>query len=522
MKPASKPAVLLPGMGKHHHPVATRHPEAQRFFDQGLTFIYAFNHDAAIRAFRRAAEIDPELAMAYWGIALALGPNYNADADPEQLKEALTALRQAQKLAAKAPEPERAYIAAEAKRYADDPKADRKKLAVAYKDAMQELSARYPDDLDAATLYAESAMNLRPWDLWTKDGKPAEGTPDILAVLEGVLRRNPEHPGANHYYIHAIEASPWPERGLPSADRLRTLVPGAGHLVHMPAHIYVRIGDYEQAARQNERAMAADEAYLFRSGATGIYPMMYYSHNIHFLAFARAMQGRSGDALRAAEQLTAHVGPHVKDMAMLEGFMPTPTLVLVKFRRWEEILKLPAPDAKQPIATALHHFARGMALAGTGKIADAGKTRESFTAAVKAIPADAMYGERNKAREVLAVADNTLAAWIALAQNDRKLAVELLRQAVAAEDALNYMEPPDWWLPTRETLGRVLLQAGQHAEAEQTFRAELARHPRNGRSLFGLMECLKAQNKDYESGMVRQQYEAAWQRADVPLKLDEL
>jgi tetratricopeptide (TPR) repeat protein len=422
-KPGGKPAILLAGMGKHHHPVSTRNPDAQRFFDQGLTLIYAFNHAEAIRSFRRAAELDPELAMAHWGIALALGPNYNLDADAPQLKEAYAALMQAQKLSAKAPEHERAYIAALARRYSDDPKADRKKLSIEYKNAMGELSRRYPDDLDAATLFAESAMNLRPWELWTRDGKPAEGTVEILTVLESVLRRNPDHPGANHYYIHAIEASPWPERGLPSAEKLKTLVPGAGHLVHMPAHIYYRIGDFEQAARQNEWAMAADEAYLYRSGATGVYPLMYYSHNIHFLAVARAMQGRYADAVRAAEQLTAHVGPHVKDMPMLEGFMPTPILVRVKFRRWDEIVKLPAPDARQPITTALWHFACGLAFAATGKDADAARERVSFTAARKNVPADAMYGDRNKAEDVLAIAESTLSAWIALARKDRKTAI---------------------------------------------------------------------------------------------------
>jgi tetratricopeptide (TPR) repeat protein len=514
----------MEGLGKHHHPVATKNDEAQRFFDQGLTLLYAFNHDEAARSFRRAAELDPKLAMAWWGVALALGPNYNLPAvDAEQAKAAYEVLRKAEQVAEGAPEQERDYVKALAKRYSDDPKADGKQLLRAYAEAMAKLAERYPDDLDAATLAAESAMNLRPWKLWTPEGKPAEGTEAIVAALEGVLRRDPDHPGANHYYVHAVEASPHPEWALASAGRLATLVPAAGHLVHVPAHVYVRLGDYEAAARVNEKAIEADRAYLKTSGATGVYPMMYFSHNIHFLAVARAQQGRFADAKKAADDLAAHVGPHVHDMPMLEGFLPTPTLVLVRFRRWEDVLASPPPDEKRRIMTATWHFARGMAHAARDKVEDAEKEQQAFLAARDAVPAEAMVSDWNTACSVLEVAENVLGARIAVARKDRKTAIDLLKKAVAAEDALHYGEPPDWYLHARETLGGVLLQDGDAAAAEQVFRAHLERHRRSGRGLFGLAATLKAQKKDYAAPLVSLEFERAWKNADPQsLEVDDL
>src|SRR3990172_7452568 len=379
----AKPAVLMSGLGEQHHPVSTKNPEAQRFFDQGLILIFAFNHDESVRSFKRAAELDPNLAMAYWGIALALGPNINLDVDPEREKAAYKAVQKALALSANAPEQERAYIESLAKRYSIDPKADLKKLAVDYKNAMGELVKRYPDDLDAATLYAESIMDLRPWQLWNKDGTPAGGTEEIVAVLESVLKRNPNHIGANHYYIHTIEASLHPERALPSAERLKTLAPAAGHLVHMPAHIYMRTGDYKSAAQRNKVAAEVDQAYIKSSGVQGVYPLMYYSHNLHFLAVAYAMEGRFSDAKKAADQLEAHVGPHVKGMPMLEFFMPTSTLILVRFQRWGDILESPKPNPNMSITNAMWHFARGMAYATTGKVKEAESERKQFISARK-------------------------------------------------------------------------------------------------------------------------------------------
>ena len=518
----SQPAILMTGLSNHHHPTSSKNAEAQRFFDQGMALMFAFNHDEAARSFRKAAELDPHLAIAEWGVGLALGPNINADVNLEQEKLAFEAVQRALKLADESPEHERAYITALSKRYSDDPKADLKKLAAAYKEAMGEVVKRWPDDLDAATLYAESAMDLRPWRLWTHDGKPAEGTEEIVAVLESVLRRDPNHIGANHYYIHAVEASPQPERALPNAQRLKTLAPAAGHLVHMPAHIYMRTGDYAEAAHCNDMAVVADRAYIKARAPKGIYPMMYFSHNLYFLAVANAMQGRAADALVAAEQLSAHVAPHVKEMPMLEGFLPTPTLIRARLHRWDEILKAPAPDAQLHIAGAIDHFARGLAHAATGNVGEAEKEQATFLAAKKSIPADAMYGQRNQAHSVLAVAEHMLAAKVALAKGDKKAAIDHLKSGAEAEDALNYMEPADWYLVSREVLGGLLLAGGEFAEAEKVFRADLARNARSGRALFGLCASLRGQGKTYAADLVQSEFEAAWKNADMQLRKEDL
>jgi tetratricopeptide (TPR) repeat protein len=511
---AAGEAKLLTGLGDHHHPVSTRNAEAQKFFDQGLTLLYAFNHDEAARSFARAAELDPELAMAYWGLALVKGPNYNLPADDEQWKAASAALRKAQALADKAPEPERAYIRALAQRYSADPKADRNRLVVAYKEAMGELARQYPDDLDAATLYAESAMNLRPWKLWSADGKPAEGTEEIITVLESVLRRNPQHPGANHYYIHAVEASPQPERGLASAQRLPALVPAAGHLVHMPAHIYIRVGDYARAAEANAQAMRVDEAYIKERNVKGVYPLMYYSHNIHFLAIAHCFEGRSADAQKAAVLLANHVRPHVEAMPMLEGFLTVEPMVLARCQRWDDILAAEAPGEKGLLTRAAWHYARARAHLARGEMDKARQQQRAFQDCKRALPADAKVSDLNTADSVLGIAEAVVSAKFALAGNDRGEALRLLRQAVRAEDALNYGEPPDWIAPTRETLGAVLLLGGEAAAAETVFRAGLAKHLRSGRCLLGLRDSLKAQNKDYAARLVEHEFQAAWRNAD--------
>jgi tetratricopeptide (TPR) repeat protein len=522
-KPAAeeKPATFMAGMGSHHHPISTTNSEAQKFFDQGLSFVYAFNHDEAIRSFRRAAELDPQLAMAHWGIALALGPNINLDVDPEREKAAYEAAQKALSLAAKAPENERAYIEALVKRYSIDPKADLKKLAADYKNAMGEVVKRYPDDLDAATLYAESAMNLRPWQLWTLSGQPAEGTEEIVAVLESVLRRDPNHIGAIHYYIHAVEASNNAERALAYAPKLSSLVPAAGHLVHMPAHIYHRTGDYESAALSNKDAAKADEAYIQASGVKGLYPLMYYSHNLHFLAIAQSTAGRLADATKAAKQLDAYVGPNLKEMPMLEGFMIVSPLVLVQFHRWEEIEKLPPPDALRAGMKAVGHFSRGMAHEARGRIPDAQREYAALVESQKAIPAEMNFG-LNNAGKVLKIAEQVLAARIAMSTSgDKKEAIELLRKGVELEDSLNYDEPQAWFLPVRIWLGGALMSIGDYATAEQVYRADLERNKRNGRSLFGLMESLKAQKKDYAAALVKREFDVAWKNADTTLKIED-
>jgi tetratricopeptide (TPR) repeat protein len=517
---SDQPATHVAGMGSHHHPVSTSNPEAQKFFDQGMRFVFAFNHNEAIRSFKRAAELDPQLAMAHWGIALALGPNINLDVDLEREKAAYEAAQKAQSLKAQASEHERAYIDALVTRYSIDPKADLKKLAVAYKNAMSEVVKRYPDDLDAATLYAESAMNLRPWKFWTLDGKPAEGTEEIVAVLESVLRRDPNHIGAIHYYIHAVEASSTPERALAYAPQLPTLVPAAGHLVHMPAHVYARTGDYEAAALSNKYAARVDEAYMKSRGAGGFYPAMYYSHNLHFLAIAEGMSGRFAPAIAAAKQLEMHIGPHIKAMPMLEGFMTVSPLLLVRFNRWEDIETLPTPEKSMVGTTAVWHFARGMAADARGRSKEAAVELDALIAAEKLVPADAGFG-LNSARNVLQIAEKVLAARLAF-KNDRQQSISLLRSAVEFEDSMAYDEPQAWFLPVRETLGAALMRSGDYAGAEQVFRADLERNRRNGRSLFGLMEALKAQKKDQQASLVKQQFEAAWKNADTKLTLDSL
>src|SRR5437764_1518722 len=326
--------VLMAGLGEVHHPVSTKNSQAQQFFDQGLKLVFGFNHDEARKSFQRAAELDPKLAMAWWGVSLTLGPNYNLPVDPEREKAGYDAAQRAVALKPNASESERAYIDAVALRYSNDPGADLHQLDVTYKDAMSKLAARYPDDLDAVTLYAESAMNLNPWHLWTADGKPAEGTEEIVRVLESVLKRDPNHLGANHYYIHAVEASPHPVRALPSAARLEKLAPAGGHLAHMPSHIYARVGDHAASARCNAAAMVADKKFLSQTQEQGVYRMMYYSHNLHFLAFASCMDGNFAEAKDAADKLVANVAPGVKAMPMLEGFLPTPIVVLFAFECW--------------------------------------------------------------------------------------------------------------------------------------------------------------------------------------------
>jgi tetratricopeptide (TPR) repeat protein len=517
----TRPVTLMQGLGENHHPVSTGNAEAQRFFDQGLLLVYGFNHAEAVRSFKRALELDPRLAMAHWGIALALGPNINAHIDAEGEKAAYDEVQKALSLSSGAPESERAYIRALAKRYSIAPGADLKKLAVDYRDAMRELASAYPDDLDAATLYAESAMDLRPWKLWTGDGKPAEGTEEIILVLESVLRRNPNHIGANHYYIHAVEASPQPERALPSADRLRAQVKAAGHLVHMPAHIYMRTGDYELAARSNEDAAAADRAYFDSTGMKGMYAAGYYSHNLHFLAIAYSMSGRFKDAQRAANQLAANVGPFLKDAPPLESFLIAQPLILVRFGRWDDILKAPASDSRLHSANTIWRWARAMAHAARGQIAEAETERTAFVEAQKSIPAGAEWG-LNSVGNILKIAQNLLDAKIAAAKHEEQAVLSSLRKAVEAEDALAYDEPPAWFVPPREALGGALLMSGKAAEAERVFRADLEKNPRSGRSLFGLLESLKAQGKTYPAQFVQREFETAWKNADTQLKLEDL
>ena len=519
--PEKRTVWLDNGLGNVDHPVSTKNAEAQKFFNQGLAYLYAFNHDEGVASFKRAAELDPTLAMAYWGMSLGQGANYNDPGNTERFALAYVNLQKALELAPKASEAERAYINALAKRYSKDPNADKAALARDYRMAMAELSKQYPDDLDAATLYAESMMNLRPWQLWSLDGKPAEGTLEILAVLEDVLKRNPNHTGANHYYIHAIEASPNPERGTAAAMRLGGLAPNAGHLVHMPSHIYLRTGDWNAAVKSNDLAIIADRNYIAKSGVTGLYPVMYYNHNVHMLASSHAAHGNYAGALKAATELETNVRPHVAAMAPLEMFMPYTIITMTRFQKWDEMLKYPKPEATMLTTTGHWHMGRGLAFANTGKVAEAEKELAALRDVTKKIPAEAMLFT-TPVSVALKVADEVLAGEIALARGDKKGAIALLRTAAISEAKVNYAEPPDWDLPVREFLGRALLRDGQYAEAEKTYREEIKRNPRNGRALFGLAEALNKQGKTSSAELVRREFEAAWSGSDTKLSVGQL
>jgi tetratricopeptide (TPR) repeat protein len=506
-----KPATLVQGLGNHHHPVSTKNAQAQRFFDQGLAYVYAFNHQEAIRSFRRGALLDPNLAMAHWGIALALGPNYNAaELSTAQANAAQAALARAQVLGANATGNEQAYIAALVARFAEPLAHDPAMAAQNYRDAMRAVMQRYPGDPDAATLFADAAMVLRPWRLWNKDGTPAEGTAEILSALESVLARDPNHIGANHFYIHAIEASPYPERALASADRLPRLAPAAGHLVHMAAHIYDRVGDHAASARANAAAVAADRAYFRQSTAPNPY-QGYYAHNLHFLAIAHTLQGRYRDAIKAARQFGRQVASTIPDVPGIEGFLPAPALINVRFRKWDEVLKLPRPPRAYAGPLAVWHFARGMALAARGRIKAAEAERVEFAGALAEMPAGEAWG-RNRAADVLGIAAAMLDGNLAWALGERSAAIAFFESGVAAEDALSYDEPVPWYLPVREPLGAALLAGGDAAAAENVFVAELGKHPRSGRALFGLAAALKAQGKPVEGA--EREFVQAWKNAD--------
>jgi tetratricopeptide (TPR) repeat protein len=516
--------VLMSGLGDLHHPVSTSNAEAQQFFDQGLRLIYAFNHDEAARSFTRAAELDPKLAMAYWGIAEAVGPNYNDPASDDRFTRAHQAVQTAVDLSAHASANEQVYIKAMALRFPADSTTDRRRAAEAYHDAMRELVKQYPDDPDAATLFAESGMNLHPWGLWHPDGTPESGTEEIQRTLESVLRKDPNHIGAVHYYIHTVEASPNPERALAGANKLAALAPAAGHIVHMPSHVYIRTGDYEAAIRTNQEAAAVDRAYIEASGIQGIYPMMYYSHNLHFIAACASMNGNYSDAKKTADMLAAHVGPHVKDMPPIEGFMTIPMAVNVRFHHWGEILRTPEPDPSMKTTTVFWHFSRGMALAGIGKTEEAEEELRNVSEAEGNTPPEVVFAMpvNNKAKDIMKIASDVLAAKIAMARKDTTGAIVKLTEAVALQDSLKYGEPPDWFFPVRESLGAALFMNGDAAGAEKVFRSDLDRNPRNPRSLFGLLEALKAQGKDYDAGFVQKQFEASWKGGTSSLRMDDL
>ncbi|MEW6269476.1 MAG: hypothetical protein AB1689_09295, partial [Thermodesulfobacteriota bacterium] len=512
------PPPLFDGLGRYQRKIATGSEQAQRYFDQGLNLYYGFNLEEATRAFQEAARLDPDAIMAWWGIALAAGPNYNSPIDEARNARAIEATQTALVLAPKASQLERDYVEALATRYSSDPNRDRAGLDRAFADAMKKLAAKYPDDLDAQTLYAESLMNLRPWDLWTFDGKPQPGTLEIVATLEGVLKKAPDHPGANHLYVHAVEASAEPGRGLAAADRLTALVPAAGHLVHMPAHIYMRTGRYAQAAEANVKAIAADRAYFELSDPSFEYRAMYYPHNIDFLWSAASMEGRSQESLRAARELAASTPPDmIRQMVDMEPAAVAPLFVLARFGRWDDVLAEPAPPSDLPFATGSWHFVRGLAFTRKGELEQADAELAALGKTMDATPPERSVQIVNKAKDILAVESEVLAGEIAATRGRYDEAIARLEKAVAMQDRLRYMEPPPFYYPVRQSLGAVLLAAGKPAQAEAVYRCDLELNPANGWSLYGLAQSLRAQDRMDEADEVQKQLVAAWKRADVQL-----
>jgi tetratricopeptide (TPR) repeat protein len=509
---------LYDDLGDHHYAISSDVPQVQAYFDQGLRLYYAFNHAEAIRAFRAAQQLDPRCAMCWWGEAIAAGPNINLPMDQPSARVAYRAVQQALAKRQQAGERERAMIDALAVRYAADAPADRAHLDRAYAEAMAGLATAYPDDQDIAVLYAESLMDLRPWDYWEADGSPKPGIAEALASLEAVIEKNPEHPGACHFFIHAVEKL-YPERAVACAERLATLMPGAGHLVHMPAHIYIRVGRYLDAVEANRHAIHADETYIRdQNPAMGMYTAGYYPHNYDFLAFATMMIGQGNASVEAAKKVAALIPAELlgsPGMDFLQHWSSRPLLVQIRFARWDEILDTPAPDAAFSHQSAMWHYARGRALAATGAVAAATAELEKLR---KILASNALAGVRmeyNESTDLLAIAEKVLAGRIQAAAGRFDAAERELREAVAGEDRLRYGEPPEWTVPVRQDLGAVLLEAGRYAQAEQAFREDLKRFPRNGWSLYGLAAALRGQGREEEAAVVQADFERAWKTADV-------
>lgn len=497
---------LLKGFGHVSHPVSSDNPRARLFFEQGLAFKYGFNRGEAIRSFECAAGMDPNLAMAYWGIALALGSDVNG---PGNVVAAHKAITDATALLPHANDAERAYIEALELRYVEDARHDRNKFETEYSEAMKALVMRFPQDLDAATLYAESLMNLHPFQLWSPDGMPESGTKDIVATLESVLKKNPNHLGANHYYIHAVEGSTAPGRSLSSANRIARLAPASGHLVHMPAHVYFRIGDYAGAIKSNEDAILADDRYL-AAGGDPVYGMHYESHNLEFLVVAYCMAGNRAGALRAVgdlERLQDNYGAHGLTARSVR------TMILVRFARWQEILSLAKPSDETSLS--MWHFSRAMALA-------AGQDPDGAQSEIVQMESLDSRDALPSMSSVTSVARNLVLALIARARGEKQLALERLRAGVALEDSLPFDEPPRWYIPLREKLGALLLMVGDVDGAERVFREDLVRHPNSGRSLFGLAECLKRLGKRGEARSTTNAFLDAWRTSDTEMQIDAL
>lgn len=511
---------LYDNLGRHHYAITTTVPRAQAYFDQGLRLYYAFNHEEGIRSFREAQRLDPQCAMCWWGEAIAWGPNINLPMDSTAGVAAYAATGRAMELRAYASDSERAMIEALATRYVASPPAERKHLDQAYADAMARVVARFPQDEEAPVLYAEALMDLRPWDYWTEGGDPQPGIRDALASLEHVIEGDEEHPGACHFFIHAVEKL-YPERAVPCAERLANLMPGAGHLVHMPGHIYIRVGRYLDAVEANEHAVHADETFILdQSPAMGVYTAGYYPHNYDFMAFAAMMIGRSETSIGAAEKV-ANLLPAemfgVEGMDFLQHWSVRPLLVRVRFARWDELLAAAAPPRSQPHARGIWHYARGRAFAATGDVSAAAEELAELRAILQGGDLEELRVEFNLSTDLLGIAEQVLAGWTSAADGRWNEAVEALREAVALEDRLLYGEPPEWTVPARQDLGAVLSLAGRFGEAEQAFREDLDRFPANGWSLRGLSAALREQGRRAEAEIVDAEFRKAWETADFDI-----
>ena len=510
-------AQLFEGLGTFHRSVSTNSPEAQRYFDQGMRFIWAFNHDEATRSFAKATQIDPNCALCYWGVALTLGPNYNMPMMAEaRARVGWEALGKARAKGVKSTPVERALISALAARFAGpaplDPANSAPRLT-AYVAAMRAVAKRFPRDNDVQTLFAEALMNTNPWKLWNADGSPGPGTPEIVATLKKVLAADPSHPGANHYLIHAVEASKNPEVALPSAEALKAMMPGAGHLVHMPSHIMQRVGRYEEAAQANRLGAAADLAYLKKTAPPDYYPM-YLVHNYQFLAFAAAMEGRSAEAISATRSARlAMPDSMLQAMQGLDWSIGYVYDALIRFGQWDEMLREVAPDPRLAGLTISFHQARATALAATGRTIEAERELATSQALISSVAADAAQG-MNTAQSVYEIGQRRAAARLAAAKGNFNAAIPLLQQASVLEDKLAYNEPEDVFFPARHLLGAMLLDAGRAIEAEAVFREDLKRHPKNGWALTGLKAALTAQGREKEVGSVNLQLHDAWANAD--------
>jgi tetratricopeptide (TPR) repeat protein len=515
--PGGQLAPRLQNLGSHTFPVSTRNKKAQLFINQGINLAYGFNHAEARRAFREAARLDPTLAMAYWGQALVLGPNINAMMEANEEPQALELIQKAKSLMSSASPKEQALILALEKRYSGTSEA-RTANDKAYADAMREVHERFPDDLDIAMFYVESMMDLRPWGYWMRDGHPYEGTEEIVALTEKVLRRHPTHPGALHMYIHLMEPTATPERAEQAADTLLTLMPAAGHMVHMPSHIYQRVGRYADAMKSNQLAIAADEDYLAQCQAQGIYPMAYYPHNIHFLWFAATASGQSGIALKSAHQIADKISDSVlSEMPFTAVFRVVPYWTLARFGHWQEVLAEPAPPASNLFLKGSWHYVRGLAYVMTGQLQQAEQELQRLRTILRDPGLDMPLFSSNTSHSVLRIGPEVLAGEIAAARGEFDTAIAHLERAIRFEDGLVYTEPAEWHYPPRLALGAILLEAGYPDEAETVYWEDLRRNRDNGWALFGLQQALRAQNKEQEAKVIAERFKKAWKQADITL-----